>query len=200
MSAPHPSLDEATLNTLFLDARTYQSWSDRPVDDETLQRVYELTRMAPTSANFEPLRVVYVKSSSAKEKLRPALNPGNVDKTMQAPATAILAWDSAFQDFLPKLFPGRDMKAFVESLPSVERDNAASMNATLQAGYFILAARALGLDAGPMGGFDKKKVDAAFFPDGRWRSFLLVNLGHGDPSRLFPRLPRLSFEEAGRIE
>jgi 3-hydroxypropanoate dehydrogenase len=200
MSAPHPALNDSTLNTLFLDARTHQGWVDQPVDDATLQRVYELTRMAPTAANFEPLRVAYVKSAEAKEKLRPALHAGNLEKTMQAPATAILAWDSAFQDFLPKLFPGRDMKTYVESLPPEQRENAASMNATLQAGYFILAARALGLDAGPMGGFDRKQVDAAFFPDGRWRSFLLVNLGHGDPARLFPRLPRLSFEEAGRIE
>lgn len=201
MSAPLPAMNTAaTLSTLFLDARTYQSWKDTPIDDETLQRIYELTRMGPTSANFLPLRVVYVKSAAAKERLRPALKPMNVDKTMQAPATAILAWDSQFQEYLPKLFPGRDLKAHVESLPAAERESAATMNATLQAGYFILAARALGLDAGPMGGFEKKTVDEAFFPDGRWRSFLLVNLGHGDPARLFPRLPRLSFEEAGRIE
>jgi len=200
MSAPHPTLNDVLLHQLFLEARTQNGWLDQPVDDATLRRIYELARMGPTGANIGPLRVTYVKSAEAKERLRPALNPGNVDKTMQAPATAILAWDSRFPEVLPKLFPARDLKSQMEALPAAVREQHGMMNATLQAGYFILAARSLGLDAGPMGGFDKAKVDEAFFSDGRWRSILLVNLGHGDPAKVLPRLPRLEFEEAGRIE
>jgi 3-hydroxypropanoate dehydrogenase len=200
MSALTPYVNEIPLHSLFVDARTHSAWKDEPVDDATLQRIYELTRMAPTAANISPLRVVYVKSAAAKERLRPTLAPMNVDKTMQAPATAILAWDSRFTEQLPKLFPGRDLKGQLESIPTAARDEMASLSAHLQAGYFILAARSLGLDAGPMGGFDKQKVDATFFPDGEWKSFLVVNLGHGDPNKLFPRLPRLEFAEAGRIE
>lgn len=200
MSAPALFVNEAPLHPLFLDGRTHSAWKEEPVDDATLQRIYELARMAPTAANIQPMRVVYVKSPAAKERLRPALAPMNVDKAMQAPATAILAWDTRFQDQMPKLFPGRDMKSILEAMPAADREAMGNMSAVLQAGYFILAARSLGLDAGPMGGFDKKKVDEAFFPDGQWKSFLVVNVGHGDPTRLFPRLPRLEFADVGRIE
>jgi 3-hydroxypropanoate dehydrogenase len=194
------ALNESTLKALFLDARTYNGWLDKPVTDEQLQQIYDLTRMGPTAINTVPLRVVFVKHREAKERLRPTLTGNNVDKTMNAPATAILAYDRNFHEQMPKLFPSRDLKSYFEGLPEQAREQTASMNATLQAGYFILAARALGLDAGPMGGFNKEQVDAEFFRDEPWKSFLLVNLGYGDPKSLFPRNPRLSFEEAGRIE
>jgi 3-hydroxypropanoate dehydrogenase len=144
---------------------------------------------------------VFVKSAAAKEKLRPALAAGNVDKTMAAPATAIIAWDTEFYEKMPKLFPARAaMRDTVAGLPPEVRERMASQGAMLSAGYLILAARALGLDCGPMGGFEAPKVDQAFFPDGKWKSVLLINLGYGDSEKLFPRNPRLSFEEACRIE
>ena len=189
------ALNESVLRTLFHDARTYNGWLDRPVDDETLRQIYETARMAPTAINVQPLRVIYVKSHEAKEKLRPTLTGNNVDKAMTAPATAILAYDRAFYEQMPQLFPGRDLKTSLGSMPETARDQMASMNATLQAGYFILAARALGLDAGPMGGFNREAVDAAFFPNEPWKSFLLVNVGYGDEKSLFPRNPRLDFNE-----
>ncbi len=189
------------LALLFTDARTHFAWLDRPVDDETLRRIYELARMAPTGANSHPMRVVFVKGSAAKERLRPALAPMNVDKTMSAPATAIIAYDAEFYEKMPKLFPARpEMRDHMKGMPQDARDRMAFQSATLQAGYLILAARGVGLDVGPMGGFDPAKVDAAFFPDGKWKSTLLINLGYGDPQKLFPRNPRLSFEEACRVE
>jgi 3-hydroxypropanoate dehydrogenase len=186
---------------LFTGARTHNVWLDRPVDDSLLRRVYEIARMAPTSANSQPMRVVFVKSPSAKEKLRPTLAPFNADKTMAAPVTAIVARDVAFYEKMPKLFPARpEMRDAFANLPAAVVERMSYQSATLQAGYLILAARSLGLDCGPMGGFEPEKVDAAFFPDGAWKSTLLVNLGYGDPAKLFPRNPRLDFDEACRIE
>jgi 3-hydroxypropanoate dehydrogenase len=157
--------------------------------------------MAPTSANSQPARFLFVKSPRAKEKLRPALAVGNVEKTMMAPVTAIVAYDLLFYENLPKLFPARpEFKASMASMPPEQRDFFLVQNSSLQAAYLMLAARSLGLDCGPMGGFDRAKVDEAFFAGTAWRSILLINLGHGDPSKVFPRNPRLDFEEACRIE
>jgi 3-hydroxypropanoate dehydrogenase len=188
------------LALLFTEARTHNSWLDRPVDDATLRRLYDLVRMGPTGGNTQPLRVVFVKTAAAKERLRPVLAPANVDKAMSAPVTAIVAYDSQYFELMPKLFPARpDMRDLQEKMPQDRRTYLALINSTLQAGFLILAARALGLDCGPLGGFDTAKTDAEFFPDGRWRSTLLVNLGYGDPTKLYPRNPRLDFEEACRI-
>jgi 3-hydroxypropanoate dehydrogenase len=195
------------LDLLFSDARTHNVWLDRPVDDALLRRLYDVLKMAPTGGNAQPLRVVFVKSASAKERLRPALFPLNVDKTMSAPVTAIAAYDLEFYEQLPKLFPSRpEMRDGMASRPAEVRERMARDNATLQAGYLILAARALGLDCGPMGGFDPAKVDQAFangnpaFANTKWKSFLLINLGYGDSSKLFPRNPRLTFDDACRVE
>ena len=193
-------LDKKALDTILRDARTHNGWQDKPVEDALLQQIYELAKMGPTSANSQPLRVVYVKSRAAKEKLRPALTAGNVDKTMAAPATAIIAFDTEFYEKMPKLFPGRDMRTSMSQMPQEKRERMLVQNSSLQGAYFILAARALGLDCGPMGGFDNARLDAAFFPDGKWKSNFLINLGYGDASKLFPRNPRLDFEGACRIE
>ncbi|RKH32791.1 malonic semialdehyde reductase [Corallococcus sicarius] len=200
MSPTNPALDASTLEQLFTEARTHNGWLDQPVTDDTLRRLYELARMAPTAANSQPVRLVFVKGREAKEKLKPTLAPGNVDKTMQAPVTVIVAYDTAFHEQMPKLFPSRDMKSvFAAQSPEV-REQGAFMNSSLQGGYLILAARALGLDCGPMGGFDKAKVDAAFLEGTGWKSNFLLNLGYGDAQKLFPRNPRLAFEDACRIE
>ncbi|WP_426755682.1 malonic semialdehyde reductase [Myxococcus sp. Y35] len=200
MTTQQARLDDTALDQLFLNARTHNAWLDKPVADDVLQQLYALTRMAPTAANSQPVRIVFVKSREAKERLKPALSPGNVDKTMNAPVTAIIAYDTEFYEKLPQLFPARDMKSGIASRPPEVREKMAYMNSSLQGGYFILAARALGLDCGPMAGFDNALVDAAFFPDGKWRSNFLVNLGYGDAEKLFPRNPRLDFSEACRIE
>lgn len=184
---------------LFSQARTHSAWLDRPIDDALLRRLYELTRTGPTGGNSQPLRVVFVKSSAAKDKLREALAPMNVEKTMAAPVTAIIAFDVAFHQKLDQLFPARpEMKDRIGALPAEERERMALQSATLQAGYLILAARALGLD--PMGGFNAAKVNELFFPDGAWKATLLINIGYGDEAKLYPRLPRLDFAEACRIE
>jgi 3-hydroxypropanoate dehydrogenase len=193
-----PVLDDAALDQLFREARTYNRFEDRPVAPDLLRQVYDLARMAPTSANCQPLRLVFVVSPEAKDKLKPALSSGNRDKTMAAPVTAIVAYDTRFYEELPRLFHDQGARGwFTGSEAHAER--TAFRNGSLQGGYFILAARALGLDCGPMSGFDNAKVDAAFFPDGRLRSNFLINLGYGDRSSLFPRNPRLAFDEACRI-
>lgn len=190
--------DELAL--LFHEARTHSAWLDRPVDDAVLRQLYDLVRMAPTGGNSHPLRVVFVRSAEEKKRLVPGLRPLNVEKTLAAPVTAICAYDVEFYEKMPKLFPARpEMRDQLLSLPAAERTRLALLSSTLQTGYLILAARALGLDCGPMGGFENAKVDEIFFPDGKWKSVLLVNLGYGDPTKLFPRLPRLDFEEACRI-
>lgn len=192
-----PSLpSQQALDTLFLQARTHNEWLDKPVDDALLQRVWELARMGPTSANCSPMRIVFVKSPEAKARLQPALMESNRAKTLAAPVTAIFGNDSRFYDLLPKLFPHTDARAWFAG-PGKEEVAAttAFRNGTLQAAYFMLAARALGLDCGPMSGFDNAAVDRAFFPDGRIKSNFICNLGHGDSGRLFPRSPRLEFQE-----
>jgi 3-hydroxypropanoate dehydrogenase len=166
-----------------------------------LRRLYDLTKLGPTSANTCPMRVVFVKSAAAKERLKPALAASNVEKTMAAPVCAIIAWDSRFHEHIPRLFPHNPAFANLFTKPGQEEYTRthAFRNGTLQGAYFILAARALGLDAGPMSGFDNAKVDAEFFPDGRYKSNFLVSLGHGDPTKLHPRLPRLEFDEVCAI-
>jgi 3-hydroxypropanoate dehydrogenase len=193
-------LDLASLEQIFLEARTQNRWSDRRVDDAVLRELYELTRLAPTSANSQPMRVVFVTSASAKDRLKPALAPQNVEKTMTAPVTAIVAHDLEFYEKLPKLFPHGDARSWFASLPAGAIERAAFQGSSMQGAYLILAARALGLDAGPLGGFDNAKVDAAFFPNETWRSNFLVNLGYGSRDGLHPRNPRLDFDEACRID
>jgi 3-hydroxypropanoate dehydrogenase len=184
-------MDDSSLGLLFSNARTYRQWTDRPVDDGLLRRLYELTRWPPTSANCQPLRVVFVRSRDAKERLRPALDPANVDQTMGAPVTAIVAYDTRFFEYMGRLAPHRpEMAERFASRPEAVRERLAFQNGSLQGGYLILAARALGLDCGPMGGFDRAKVDEAFFPDGRRKSNVLVNLGYGDGAARAARVRR----------
>jgi 3-hydroxypropanoate dehydrogenase len=192
-------LSDDGLDLLFRAARTHSAWLDTPVDDALLRRVYDLAKMGPTSANMCPMRVVFVKSKEAKEKLKPALDEGNVAKTMAAPVTAIVGMDVRFYEQLPKLFPHADAKAWFKDLPANVLEYIALRNASLQGAYLMLAARALGLDCGPMSGFDNAKVDAAFFAGTTVKSNFLCNLGHGDASKLFPRSPRLTFDEACKI-
>lgn len=186
------------LKLLFTDARTYSYWLDREVPVALLKAAYDLAKMGPTSANTMPMRIAFVVGKEAKEKLRPCLDAGNVEKTMKAPATAIISHDLAFWERIPTLYPqGAGFAEYFKGPDKAEFARThAFRNGTLQAGYFILAARAVGLDCGPMSGFDNAKVDAAFFPDGRWKSNFLINLGYGEKSKLHPRNPRLSFEES----
>ena len=187
------------LDLIFRCARTHNVWLDQPVEDALLQQVYDLAKMGPTSANMCPMRIVFVKSREAKEKLKPALDAGNVDKTMKAPVTAIIGMDIRFYEKLPKLFPHADAKSWFKDLPENALEYIALRNGSLQGAYFMLAARALGLDCGPMSGFDNAKVDEAFFAGTTIKSNFLCNLGHGDPSKLYPRSPRLGFEEACKV-
>jgi 3-hydroxypropanoate dehydrogenase len=187
------------LDLLFREARTQNGWKDQPVDDAHLRQVYDLAKMGPTSANMCPMRVVFVKSKDAKEKLKPCLDAGNVNKTMAAPVTAIIGMDIHFYEELPKLFPHADAKAWFKDLPENVLETMALRNSSLQGAYFMLAARALGLECGPMSGFNNQKVDAAFFAGTTVKSNFLCSLGHGDPSKLFPRSPRLTFEEACKM-
>ena len=192
-------LNDESLNLIFREARTQNGWLDKPVDDALLTQVYDLAKMGPTSANMCPMRLVFVKSKEAKEKLKPALGPGNVDKTMAAPVTAIIGMDIHFFEKLPELFPHADAKAWFKDLPDSTLEYMALRNGSLQGAYFMLAARSLGLDCGPMSGFDNAKVDTAFFSGTTVKSNFLCNLGHGDKSKLFPRSPRLSFTEACQV-
>jgi 3-hydroxypropanoate dehydrogenase len=199
MSAMNNVLNNEGLNLIFREARTHSAWLDRPVDDSLLNQVYELARLGPTSANMCPMRVVFARSREAKEKLKPALDAGNLDKTMKAPVTAIIAMDIRFYEALPKLFPHVDAKAWFKDLPENVLESIALRNSSLQGAYFMLAARSLGLDCGPMSGFNNAKVDAAFFAGTTIKSNFLCNLGHGDASKLHPRSPRLSFDEACQV-
>lgn len=192
------ALDAAALDQLFRTARTQNAFLDTPVEDAQLHALYELVKWGPTAANGSPARFVFVKSAEAKAKLAPALSEGNHDKTLAAPVTVIVGFDEDFHEKLPYLFPHTDAKSWFDG-PRESRHEAAFRNGSLQGAYLILAARALGLDAGPMSGFDNAKVDEAFFAGTHIKSNFLVNLGYGDPSGLFPRLPRLSFDEAARI-
>ena len=189
---------EVALDQLFRTARTHNAWRDKPIADDTLRAVYDLMKWGPTSANSTPAHIVFVKSSAAKARLEPALSPGNRSKTMAAPVTAIVAYDTRFYERLPFLFPQADARSWFEGNDALIQATA-FRNASLQGAYLIVAARALGLDCGPMSGFDQVKLDAAFFADGRYRSNFLCNLGYGDPAALFPRNPRRPFEEACAI-
>ena len=190
-------LSAAALDQLFREARTHNGWLDRPVPHDLLEEAVELAKLGPTAVNASPFRVVFVESAEAKARLKPALSPGNVDKTMSAPVTAIVAHDLAFYDHLPRLFPHMDARPMFADNEAVA-EATASQNGTLQLAYLILALRAVGLDTGPMGGFDKDKVDAEFFAGTTIRSNVLVNIGYGDHSKLFPRSPRLAFDEIAR--
>ncbi|MDH6153587.1 MULTISPECIES: malonic semialdehyde reductase [Paraburkholderia] len=192
------TLSDQALAQLFRDARTHNGWQNKPVDDAVLRELMELVLLGPTSANSSPGRFVFVRTPEGKEKLRPALSAGNLEKTMAAPVTVIVAMDMAFYQYLPKLFPHADARSWFVGNERLIADTA-FRNSTLQGGYLILAARALGLDTGPMSGFDQAKVDEAFFAGTTLKSNFLINLGHGDPSKLFARSPRFSFDEAARI-
>jgi 3-hydroxypropanoate dehydrogenase len=191
-------LDDASLDTLFRTARSQNKWRDEPISTETLEKLYDLLKMGPTSANCSPGRFVFVHTAEGKEKLRPALSSRNLEKTMSAPVAVIVAHDTEFYEKLPELFPHGDARSWFTSSPAMAEETA-FRNGSLQGAYLILAARAVGLDAGPMSGFDKAAVDEAFFSGTTWASNFLVNLGHGDPSGIFDRLPRLPFDEACRL-
>jgi 3-hydroxypropanoate dehydrogenase len=197
-----PALPASALDTLFREARTHSVWLPTPVSDELLQQVYDLFKFGPTSANGFPGRVVFVKSEAAKARLLPAVSPGNVEKVKTAPVTAIVAYDMEFYQNLPRLFPAVDARSWFVGNDQLIAETA-KRNGTLQGAYLILAARSLGLDAGPMSGFDPAKVNAEFFPEGspegKWKANFLCNIGYGDYSKLHPRLPRLTFAEACRI-
>jgi len=189
-------VDDAALDLLFRKARSHNGWLDKPITDELLRRLYELMKWGPTSANCSPARIVFVRTPANKERIRPALSPNNVEKTMTAPVIAIVAYDSRFYERLPQLFPRNPQVAELFASNAALSATTAFRNGTLQGGYFLLAARAVGLDCGPMSGFDNAKIDAEFFSDGRFKSNFLCGLGHGDPAKLHPRSPRLAFEEA----
>lgn len=191
-------LDDAGLDLIFRNARTHKAWQDADVSDVKLQAIYDLMKMGPTSANCSPLRIQFVRSDEAKEKLKPALMEGNVDKTMSAPVTAILINDLEFYENLPRLFPHADARSWFVGKDQFIQETA-MRNGSLQGAYFIIAARALGLDCGPMSGFSKQKVKQAFFPDKPWEANFLCNLGYGDVSALYEREPRLAFDEACEI-
>jgi 3-hydroxypropanoate dehydrogenase len=195
-----PLSDEA-LNLVFREAHTHSAWLPKPVDDDLLRRVYDLAKMGPTSANTAPMRLVFVKTPAGKERLKPALMAGNVEKTMAAPVCAIVAYDLRFYEQIPRLYPQNPKFADLFTAPGKEEFTRthAFRNGTLQGAYLIIAARALGLDTGPMSGFDNAKVDAEFFPDGRYQSNFLINLGYGDPTKVYPRNPRLEFDEVCKV-
>lgn len=192
-SEPRPLSDEA-LDRLFRQARTYNKWQSRPVPEAMLRALAELIKMGPTSANCSPARIVFVQSREAKERLKPHLSDGNRDKTMAAPVTAIIGYDTEFYEKLPRLFPQTDARAWFVGKPA-HIETTAFRNSSLQGAYLIMAARALGLDCGPMSGFDNAGVDREFFPDGKVKSNFICSLGYGDPAGLRPRSPRLAFEE-----
>lgn len=188
------TLSDEGADLLFREARTQNGWQDRPVSDETLRQVYDLMKWAPTSANCSPARFLFLRTPAAKERLRPHLDKGNVDKTMAAPVVTVIAYDTRFFEHLPTLFPhAPTARSWFEGKPNEQE--TAFRNGSLQGAYFILAARAVGLDCGPMSGFNKDGVDREFFPDGRFKANFLCCLGHGDPAALYPRSPRFAFED-----
>lgn len=199
-AAPAAPIDAHGLDLLFREARTQNKWQDRPIPDATLQQVYDTLKWGPTSANCSPARFVFIRTKEGKEKLRPALSSGNTEKTLTAPVTVIVAYDPKFYEQLPKLFPhnasARDWFTSNDELAKT----TAFRNGTLQGAYLMIAARAHGLDVGAMSGFDNAKVDAAFFAESGFKSNFLVNLGYGDPSGVFGRSPRLTFDEACTLE
>ena len=189
-------VDDAAVDILFRNARTQNGWLPTPVSDAQLRAIYDVMKWGSTSANCCPARLIFLRTPEAKARLIPALSPGNVDKTKAAPVTAIIGYDTRFYELLPQLFPHRPDMAENYKNNATLAQTTAFRNGTLQGAYFMLAARAVGLDVGGMSGFDNAKVDAEFFPDGRVKSNFLCNVGHGDPSKVLPRLPRLAFEEA----
>ncbi|HEV2209451.1 MAG TPA: malonic semialdehyde reductase [Verrucomicrobiae bacterium] len=207
-----PTLTDEALDTIFRKARTHAAWADRPVTEDTLRQVYDLMKWGPTSANSSPARFFFIRSKEAKQRLKPVLSAGNVDKTMAAPVTVIVAYDLKFYQHLPKLFPHNPgMKQLFEQNPQLV-ESTAQRNSSLQGAYFMVAARSVGLDCGPMSGFDNAALDEEFFgagqskgseqeffSQGQVKSNFLCNLGYGDPSKLYPRSPRLTFAEACRV-
>jgi 3-hydroxypropanoate dehydrogenase len=187
------------LDQLFLEARTHSTWLDKAVSTEQIQQIYDLVKMAPTSANCSPARFVFLTTLEAKQKLKTALSSGNVEKTMTAPVTVLVATDAKFYDKLPELFPYADAKSWFTS-SEAEAHETAFRNSSLQAAYLIMACRSLGLDTGPMSGFDAKQVDELFFAGTNHHINLIINIGYGDPQKVYTRLPRLNFEEACRVE
>jgi len=191
-------LSDDGLDLIFRAARTHRNWKDGDLSEVLLEAVYDLAKMGPTSSNSCPMRLVLVRSRAGKERLRPALDKGNVEQTMNAPATAIVGYDLRFYEYMDRLAPHLDARKIFEGKDKLIRETA-FRNGSLGGAYFIIAARALGLDCGPMSGFDNAKVDAEFFPDGRIKSNFLCNLGYGDPGKLHPRAARLDFAEACRV-
>lgn len=187
------------LNQIFLEARTHNKWLDKPVPGDLLRELVDIMKMGPTSANQSPARIVFVKSAEGKAQLSPHLSEGNRAKTMSAPVCTIIGYDLRFYDYLPKLFPHADAKSWFEGGPAQKIETSAFRNGSLQGAYFIIAARALGLDTGPMSGFDNDGVDAAFFAGTSIKSNFLCNLGYGDPAGVYPRSPRFSFDEIAKI-
>lgn len=197
-SLPREGVDEMAKDLLFREARSHNGWLDQPVSHQLLEEAVDLAKMGPTAANTSPLQILFVESPEAKERLKPALAPGNVEKTMTAPVTAIMAYDLAFYDRLPKLFPHVDARAWFAGNEDFIKLTA-TQSGTLQAAYFLLALRAVGLDAGPLSGFDNAKVDEEFFKGTSLRSNFIINIGYGDESKLFPRSPRLDFKEIAQF-
>lgn len=195
---PGEAIHHAALTQIFLDARTLHRWQNRPVTEQLLRQIYDIAKMGPTSANSLPLRILFLRTAEAKARLKPHLAQGNVEPVMAAPVTAIFAQDMRFYDYLPRTFPHTDAKSWFAGNPHLITQTA-FRNSSLQAAYFMIAARALGLDCGPMSGFSNDGVDKEFFPEGRYQSNFICNLGYGDRSRLHPRNPRLSFEETCEI-
>ena len=189
-------VDQEVLDRLFRNARTYRSWLSKPVDPALLGELYDLVKLAPTAFNSTPGRFIFLVTEKAKERLVLTLIPQNVEKTRTAPVTVILAYDTRFHEHLSQLYPQAPKLKKTFGNDSEARENSARLNATLEAGYLIMAARVLGLDCGPIGGFDNEKVDTEFFHNGCWKSLILVNLGYGDPASLYPRNPRLDFSQA----
>jgi 3-hydroxypropanoate dehydrogenase len=193
------SLNDAGIDLIFRAARTQNSWHPQDVAETLLRQVYDLMKMGPTSANCSPARFIFVVSPAGKEKLKPALSGGNLAKTMSAPVTAVIGYDTKFHELLPELFPhDQSARTWFENSPALIEETA-FRNGTLQAAYLMIAARALGLDCGPMSGFDQAKVNAAFWPDGRVKANFLCNIGYGDDVKVFPRGPRLDFARACQI-
>ena len=197
-SESRETLDAAALDLLFREARTYTAWLPRPIADDQLHAIYDLFKWGPTSANCCPARILFLKSEEAKARLLPTLAANNIDKSKTAPVVAVIAYDLEFYDKLPELYPAVDARAWFAGKPDVI-ESTAFRNSALQGAYFMLAARAQGLDCGPMSGFDADKLNAEFFPDGKWRVNFICNLGYGDAGKLFPRNPRLAFDSACRI-
>lgn len=192
------TLTDQGFDLVFRQARTANGWLDKPVGDDVLMKIYDDMKWGPTSANSSPLRIVFLKTQHGKERLKPFLMEGNVPKVMTAPVTAILAYDTQFYDHLPKLFPHADARSWFKGNDALINETA-MRNSSLQGAYFMISARAHGLDCGPMSGFDQAKTNAEFFPEGRFKTNFICALGYGDPAKLFPRSPRLGFDEACQI-